>query len=63
MVETHKLVPNLSEMMAEYAAGEAEVHLAPQTETITVAKPEVQGKEQNQVLKRNKQERTELSRA
>ena len=48
-------------MMAEYVAGEAEVHLAPQIETTIVAEPEVQGEEQNQVLKRNKQERTELS--
>ena len=49
-------------MMEKYAAGEAEVHLEPQTETTPVAEPEVQGEEQNQALKRNKQKRIELSK-
>ena len=63
MVEPQNLVPNLSEMMEEYAAGEAKVHLEPQTETTSVAEPEMQGEEQNQAPKRNKQKRTDLSRA
>ena len=50
-------------MMAEYVAGEAEVHLEPQTETTLVSKPEVEGEEQNQAPKRNKQKRTDWSRA
>ena len=61
MAEPQNLVPNLREMMAEYAVGEVEVHLEPQTETTPVAKLEVQGKEQNQAPKRNKQKRTEQS--
>ena len=63
MAESRNLVPNLSEMMEKYATGEAEVHLEPQTKTTLVAKPEVQGEEQNQALKRNKQTRTKQSRA
>ena len=63
MAEPQNLVPNLNEMMADYAAGEEEVHLEPQTETTPVAKPEVQGEEQNQSPKRNKQKRrTEQSK-
>ena len=50
-------------MMVEYAVGEAKVHLEPQTETTPIAEPEVQGEEQNQVPKRNKQKRTDQSRA
>ena len=50
-------------MMAEYAAGEAKVHLEPQTETTPVVEPEVQGEQQNQAPKRNKQKITELSKA
>ena len=49
-------------MMAEYAAGEAEVHLEPHTETTPVVEPKVQGEKQNQASKRNKQKRTEKSR-
>ena len=63
MEKSQNLVPNLSEMMAECAVGEAEVHLEPQTKTTLVSKPEVQGEEQNQAPKRNKQKRTEQSRA
>ena len=63
MPEPQNLVPNLSEMMAEYTVGEAEVHLEPQTETTPVVEPEVQGEEQNQAPKRNKRKRTELSKA
>ena len=62
MAEPQNLVPNLSEIMAEYATGEAEVHLEPQTETNPVAEPTVQGEEQNQAPKRNKQKRTKQSR-
>ena len=63
MVEPKNLVPNLNEMMAEYATCEAEVHLEPQTETTLVAEPEVQGEEQNQAPKINKQKRIKLTRA
>ena len=47
MVESQNLVPNLSEMMAEYAASEAEVHLEPRTETTPKAEPERHEEEQN----------------
>ena len=50
-------------MMAKYAAGEAEVHLEPQTEKTLVAELEVHGEEKNQAPKRNKQKRTEQTRA
>ena len=49
-------------MMAEYVAGEAEVHLEPQTGRTPIAKPEVEGEEQNQAPKRNKQKITEQNR-
>ena len=49
--------------MTKYAAGKAEVHLEPQTETTLVTEPKVQGEEQNQAPKRNKQKRTDQSRA
>ena len=62
MAKPMNLVPNLNEMMTEYAAGEAEVHLEPHIETTLVAEPEVQGEEQNQAPKINKQKRTEQSR-
>ena len=62
MVEPQNLVPNLSEMMEEYAAGEVEVHLEPQTETTPVAEPERQEEEQNLAQKGRKQKRTEQSR-
>ena len=63
MAEPQNLVPNLSEMMAEYAAGKVEVHLEPQTETTPVVEPEVQGEKQNQAPKRNKQKITKQSKA
>ena len=50
-------------MMPKYAAGEAEVHLKPQTKTTPAAEPEVEEEEKNQASKRNKQKRIELSRA
>ena len=65
MEKTQNLVRNLNEMIVEYAAGEAEVHLEPQTKTTPVAEPEVQGKEQNQLRKetsRKEQSRVELSK-
>ena len=40
MVENHNLVPNLSEMMNEYAYGEEEVHLEPQPGTVITEEPE-----------------------
>ena len=49
-------------MMEEYAAGEAEVHLEPQTETTLVAEKKRQEKEQNLAQKGRKQKRTEQSR-
>ena len=49
-------------MMAKYAAGEAEVHLEPKTKTTPIVELEVQGEEQNQAPKRNKQKRIELSK-
>ena len=57
MEKPQNLVSNPSEMMAEYVAGEAEVYLEPQTETTPVAELEVQGEEQNQAPKINKQKR------
>ena len=42
MVENKNLVPNLSEMMTEYAHGEEEVHLEPQPETVITEEPEAQ---------------------
>ena len=50
-------------MMEKYETGEAKVHLEPQKETTPMVELEVQGEEQNQVPKRNKQKRTEHSRA
>ena len=50
-------------MMVEYAAGEVEVHLEPQTETTPVAEPEGQEEEQNPAQKGRKQKRAEQSRA
>ena len=45
--------------MEEYTTNEEEVHLEPQTEMTPVAKPEVQGEEQNPAQKGRKQKRTE----
>ena len=50
-------------MLEEYAAGEAEVHLEPQTKTTLVAKPKRQEEEQNSAQKGRKQKRAEQSRA
>ena len=50
-------------MMEEYAAGEEEVHLEPQTETTPVAEPEGQEDEQNPAHKGRRQKRFEQSRA
>ena len=63
MAEPQNLVPNLSEIMEEYATSEEEVHLEPQTETTPVAEPEAQGDEQNLAQKGRKQKRTEKVRA
>ena len=59
MAETQNQVPNLSEMIAEYAAGEVEVHLEPQTETTPVAEPEGHEEEQNLAQKGRKHKRVE----
>ena len=50
-------------MMKEYAAGEEEVHLEPQSETTSVVEPERQGEEQIPAQKGKKQRRTKQSRA
>ena len=50
-------------MMEEYAAGEAEVHLEPQTETTPMVEPERQEEEQNPAQKGRKHKRVEQSRA
>ena len=42
MAKNQNLVPNLSEMMNEYAHGEKEVHLEPQPETVITKEPEAQ---------------------
>ena len=42
MAENHNLVPNLSEMMNEYAPRKEEVHQEPQTEIIPTEEPEAQ---------------------
>ena len=42
MAENQNLVPDLSEMMNEYAPGEEEVHLEPQPETVITKEPEAQ---------------------
>ena len=63
MGEPLNLVPNLSEIMEEYAAGEEEVHLEPQSKTTLVAEPERQEKEQHPTQKGRKQKRTEQIRA
>ena len=42
MAENQNLVPNLSEMMNEYAHGEEEVHLEPQPGTVIIEEPEAQ---------------------
>ena len=42
MAENQNLVPNLSEMMNEYAHGEEEVHLEPQPGTVIPEEPEAQ---------------------
>ena len=42
MAENQNLVPNLSEMMNEYAHGEKEVHLEPQPGTVITEEPEAQ---------------------
>ena len=42
-------------MMVEYATGEVEVHLEPQTKTTLVAEPEGQEEEQNPPHKERKQ--------
>ena len=42
MEENQNLIPNLSEMMNEYAHGEEEVHLEPQPRTVITEKPEAQ---------------------
>ena len=42
MVENQNLVPNLSEMMNEYAHGEEEVHPEPQPRTVITKEPEAQ---------------------
>ena len=49
--------------MAEYAAGESEVHLEPQIETTPLARPERQEEEQNLAHKGRKQKRAKQSRA
>ena len=50
-------------MMEYYAAGEAEVHLEPHTETTPVAEPERQEEEQNPAQKGRKHKRAEQSKA
>ena len=62
MEEPQNQVLNLNEMMAEYAVGEAEVHLEPQMETTPMEKPERQEEEQNPAHKGRKQKRAEQSR-
>ena len=42
MEKNQNLVPNLSEMMNEYAHGEEEVHLEPQPGTVMTEEPEAQ---------------------
>ena len=42
MAENYNLVPNLSEMMNEYAHGEEEVHLEPQPGTVITEEPKAQ---------------------
>ena len=44
MDENQNLVPNLIEMTEEYAQGEEEVHLEPQTDIIPTTEPEAQPK-------------------
>ena len=63
MAEPQNPVSNLNEMIIEYAAGEVEVHLKPQTETTSVAELEGQEEEQNQTQKGRKQKRAEQSRS
>ena len=46
MIEDQNLVPNLSEMMNEYAHGEEEVYLEPQPKTVITEEPEAQPKEE-----------------
>ena len=63
MAEPQNLVLNLSEMMAEYAAGEVEVRLEPQTETTPVAAPEGQEEKHNPAQKGRNQKRAEPTKA
>ena len=42
MAENQNLVPNLSEIMNEYAHGEEKVHLEPQPETVITEEREAQ---------------------
>ena len=42
MAKNQNLVPNLSEMMNEYAHGEEEVHLEPQPGIVMTEEPEAQ---------------------
>ena len=42
MAENQNLAPNLSEMMNEYAQGEEEVHMEPQTKAVPTKESEAQ---------------------
>ena len=63
MVEPQNLVPNLSEIMEEYATIEEEVQLEPQIETTPVVELEGREEEQNPAHKGKKHKRAKQSRA
>ena len=62
MAENQNLVPNLSEMMNEYAHGEEEVHLEPQPGTVITEEPEAQPEAGETVEQGRKAKRQRLVR-
>ena len=62
MEENQNLVPNLSEMMNEYAHGEEEVHLEPQPETVITEEPEAQPEEEQPTEEGRKEKRQRSAR-
>ena len=62
MAKNQNLVPNLSEMMNEYAHGEEEVHLEPQPGTVITEEPEAQPEAGELAEERRKTKRQRLVR-
>ena len=62
MAENHNLVPNLSEMMNEYAHREEEVNLEPQHRTVMTEEPEAQHEAREPVEEGKKEKRQSLVR-